>query len=262
MNITYEEQANHQQDFEDFQGFPDLSTGELCETTQEQLNALLDHEEHLAATTEDLAITDIRSPKGAPVRLEDIQPDTIITVNGISGQVDHMIEAGLVSKSIYAGNYEDYVNDAEDCFEVPEGLEGTQGTPDYINAEALTTTSQVEDAIGSVNTIESITNILSGVEVNHETLQDLAVSYGVTPEIAERELKKATEQIYDDFIVYAENELGIQNVEHFSEWVAYAANRDMKMNQLYQQAVIGALNGDFSLSEDLAKEYKLFYRMF
>ena len=90
------------------------------------VNELLEQEEHVEQATEDLAITDIRTVEGRPVQLKDIQPHTVVTVNGISGQVDHLTEAGLLSKSIYAGNYDDYLDDAEDFFEVSEESEDTQ----------------------------------------------------------------------------------------------------------------------------------------
>jgi hypothetical protein len=252
MNITNDDSL----------GFTDLTTGELCETTQQQLNDLLEQEEHLAHASEDLAITDIKTIEGLPVQLRDIQPHTVVTVNGISGQVDHLIEAGILSKSIYAGNYDDYLNDAEDCFEVteePEGTQGTQGTPEYISTEALSTATQIEDAIGSANTIDTLTNVLSGVELSTDVLAELSESYGVSPEQAEREVRQATTQLYEDFTQYAENELGITDVEHLSEWVAYAVNQDIKIKQLYQQAVTGALNGDFTLSQDLVQGYKRYY---
>ncbi|GFD82394.1 hypothetical protein KUL118_52560 [Tenacibaculum sp. KUL118] len=123
MNFTCDESID----------FPDYFTAEVCETTQQQLNELLAQEEDLEQATEDLAITDIRTVDGRTIQLEDIQPHTVVTVNGISGQVDHLIEAGIRSKAIYAGNYDDYLDDAEDFFEVSEEPEGTQGTLEYIN---------------------------------------------------------------------------------------------------------------------------------
>ncbi len=242
--------------------FPDYSTGEVCETTQQQLNELLEQEEHVEQATEDLAITDIRTVEGRPVQLKDIQPHTVITVNGISGQVDHLIEAGLLSKSIYAGNYDDYLDDAEDFFEVSEEPEDTQGTLEHINTEALSTANQIEDVIGSANTIDTLTAVLAGEDLSEEVLVGLSESYGVSPERAEREIHKATEQLYNDFADYAEIELGITDADHFSEWVAYAVNQDLKTKHLYQQAVTGALSGDFTLSQDLVQQYKQFYRMF
>ena len=242
--------------------FPDYSTGELCETTQQQLNELLEQEEHLEQATEDLAITDIRTVEGRPVQLKDIQPHTVVTVNGISGQVDHLIEAGILSKSIYAGNYDDYLDDAEDFFEVSEEPEGTQGTLEHINTEALSTANQIEDVIGSANTIDALTAVLAGEDLSEEVIVGLSESYGVSPERAEREIHEATEQLYNDFADYAESELGITDSEHFHEWVAYAVNQDLKTKQLYQQAVTGALTGDFTLSQDLVQQYKQYYRMF
>jgi hypothetical protein len=239
--------------------FPDYSAGELCETTQQQLNELLEQEEHVEQATEDLAITDIRTVEGRPVQLKDIQPHTVVTVNGISGQVDHLIEAGILSKSIYAGNYDDYLDDAEDFFEVSEEPEGTQGTLEYINTEALSTANQIEDVIGSANTIDTLTAVLAGEDLSEEVLVGLSESYGVSPERAEREIHKATEQLYSDFADYAESELGITDADHFSDWVAYAVNQDLKTKQLYQQAVTGALSGDFSLSQDLVQQYRKFY---
>ncbi|WP_390608142.1 hypothetical protein [Alteromonas gracilis] len=36
-------------------------------------------------------------------------------------------------------------------------------------------------------------------------------------------------------------------------------NQDLKTKQLYQQAVTGALSGDFTLSQDLVQQYKQYY---
>lgn len=167
--------------------FPDYSAGELCETTQQQLNELLEQEEHVEQATEGLAITDIRTVDGRPIQLKDIQPHTVVTVNGISGQVDHLIEAGILSKSIYAGNYDDYLDDAEDFFEVSEEPEGTQGTLEHINTEALSTANQIEDVIGSANTIDTLTAVLAGEDLSEEVIVGLSESYGVSPERAERD---------------------------------------------------------------------------
>ncbi|GFD82395.1 hypothetical protein KUL118_52570 [Tenacibaculum sp. KUL118] len=107
-----------------------------------------------------------------------------------------------------------------------------------------------------------MTAVLAGEDLSEEVLVGLSECYGVTPERAEREIHKATEQLYNDFADYAESELDITDAEHFSKWVAYAVNQDQKTKQLYQQAVTGALNGDFTLSQDLVQKYKQHYRMF
>lgn len=96
-------------------------------------------------------------------------------------------------------------------------------------------------------------------DVSEEVLVGLSESYGVLPERAEREIHKATEQLYNDYADYTESELGITDADHFSEWVAYAVNQDLKTKQLYQQAVTGTLNGDFTLSQDLVQQYKQYY---
>ncbi|WP_018982362.1 hypothetical protein [Salinimonas chungwhensis] len=253
---------DHQQDLGDSQGFTAISTAELCETTQRHLNELLEQEEHLEHAAENLAITDIKTVEGRPVQLKDIKPDTLITVDGITGQADHLIEAGVLSKSIYAGSYEEYLEDAEDCFEVPEESEGTQGTREHITPEALSTASQIEDAIGSANTIETVTTVLAGEDLSADILAGISESYGVSPERAAREIYQTTEQLYNDFAGYAEDKLGVEHIDHLAEWVAHAADQNTRIKQLYQQAIVGAFSGDFRLSRDLVQEYRKYYRMF
>ncbi len=237
---------------------------ELCPTTQQQVAQLLEHEEHLEEANSEYAVTDIKTAQGKPVQFEDIQPDTLITVNGITGQVDHMIEAGLVSKSIYAGNFEDYLEDADAMFEPEEADEACDNPDAYLidNAEAMNTASQIEDVLGSAVTSDVVSDVLAGNTLAYETLQELSESYGVTPERAQKEIEQLTDNLMGSFEGYLQEQHRGIDVNHLSDWVAYAVNRDSKINQLYQQAITGALSGDLGFSMDLIQEYKKFYRIY
>ncbi len=225
---------------------------ELCPVTQRQVAQLIEQEDHIESAG-DNAVTDIRSGSGMQVHVSEIQPDSIIEVNGITGQVQHMIEAGLVDESILNGSYSDIETSAADDSDQSEDVS-------YVQADVLETADQIEDVIGIGNTLDSVTAVLAGEELSREVLQDLSETYGVSPERAQREVQQLTEQLYDDFAAYAENKLGLSDVDHFSDWVAYAVNHSTKINQLYQQAVTGALAGDFGLSQDLVQEYRNYYR--
>lgn len=130
------------------------------------------------------------------------------------------------------------------------------------NSETLNTVTQIEEVLGSALTLDSVTSVLAGDELTSDALIELSESYGVSLEQAQSEIESVKEKLYEDFRAYATSELGISNTEHLAQWVAYAANKDLKIKQLYQQAVIGGLSGDFSLAEDLVQEYKKFYRTF
>tara|TARA_R110000851_G_scaffold311142_1_gene471202 strand:+ start:8382 stop:9113 length:732 start_codon:yes stop_codon:yes gene_type:complete len=237
---------------------------ELCPTTQQQVAQLLEHEEHLEEANSEYAVTDIKTAQGKPVQFEDIQPDTLITVNGITGQVDHMIEAGLVSKSIYAGNFEDYLEDADAMFEPEEADEAYDNPNAYLidDAETMNTASQIEDVLGSAVTSDVVSDVLAGNTLAYETLQELSESYGVTPERAQKEIEQLTDNLMGSFEGYLQEQHRGIDVNHLSDWVAYAVNRDSKINQLYQQAITGALSGDLGFSMDLIQEYKKFYRIY
>ena len=84
-------------------------------------------------------------------------------------------------------NKKSEINDAEDFFEVSEEPEGTQGTLEHINTEALSTANQIEDVIGSANTIDTLTAVLAGEDLSEEVIVGLSESYGVSPERAERD---------------------------------------------------------------------------
>ncbi len=226
----------------------DMDYDELCPTTQQQVAHLLSHESHIEKHG-DNAVTDIRSVSGAKLNVSELKPDSIIEVDGITGKVEHMIEAGLVSESIYSGSYDDI-----------EPTTSQQEAVSKLNTQALDTTNQIEEVLGTPETIDTFTAVLAGDCVSPDLLAELSESYGVTTDHVEREIHEATEQLLDDFTDYAESELGVADVEHFSEWVAYAVNQDQKTKQLYQQAVTGALNGDLTLSQDLVQQYKLYYR--
>lgn len=129
------------------------------------------------------------------------------------------------------------------------------------NTETLNTVTQIEEVLGSARTLDSVTSVLAGEELTSDALSELSDSYGVSLEQAQSEIESVTEELYEDFQTYATSELGISDTEHLAQWVAYAANKDLKIKQLYQQAVIGGLSGDFSLAEDLVQEYKKFYRI-
>lgn len=129
------------------------------------------------------------------------------------------------------------------------------------NSETLNTVTQIEEVLGSARTLDSVTSVLAGEELTSDALIELSESYGVSLEQAQSEIESVTEELYEDFRTYATSELGISDTEHLAQWVAYAANKDLKIKQLYQQAVIGGLSGDFSLAEDLVQEYKKFYRI-
>ena len=226
---------------------------ELCPVTQRQVAQLIEQEDHIESAG-DNAVTDIRSGSGMQVHVSEIQPDSIIEVNGITGQVQHMIEAGLVDESILNGSYSDIETSAADDSDQSEDVS-------YVQADVLETADQIEDVIGIGNTLDSVTSVLAGEKLSPEVLQDLSETYGVSPERAQREVQQLTEQLYDDFAAYAEDKLGLSDVDHFSDWVAYAVNHSTKIKQLYQQTVTGALSGDFGLSQDLVQEYRKFYRM-
>ena len=127
------------------------------------------------------------------------------------------------------------------------------------NSETLYTITQIEEVLGSALTLDSVTSVLAGDELTSDALIELSESYGVSLEQAQSEIESVTEELYEDFQTYATSELGISNTEHLAQWVAYAANKDLKIKQLYQQAVIGGLSGDFSLAEDLVQEYRKYY---
>lgn len=232
----------------------DIDYDELCPTTQQQVAHLLSHESHIEKHG-DSAVTDIRSVSGAKLNVSELKPDSIIEVDGITGKVEHMIEAGLVSESIYSGSYDDIEPTTREQEAEPEAVS-------KLNTQALDTTNQIEEVLGTPETIDTFTAVLAGDGVSPDILAELSESYGVTTDHVEREIHEATEQLLDDFTDYAESELGVADVEHFSEWVAYAVNQDQKTKQLYQQAVTGALNGDFTLSQDLVQKYKQHYRIF
>ena len=244
--------------------FMSIHFDELCPTTQQQVAQLLEHEEHLEEANSEYAVTDIKTAQGKPVQFEDIQPDTLITVNGITGQVDHMIEAGLVSKSIYAGNFEDYLEDADAMFEPEEADEAYDNPNAYLidDAETMNTASQIEDVLGSAVTSDVVSDVLAGNTLAYETLQELSESYGVTPERAQKEIEQLTDNLMGSFEGYLQEQHRGIDVNHLSDWVAYAVNRDSKINQLYQQAITGALSGDLGFSMDLIQEYKKFYRIY
>ena len=231
-----------------------IDYSELCPVTQQQVAQLMEQEDHIESAG-DNAVTDIRSGSGMQVHVSEIQPDSIIEVNGITGQVQHMIEAGLVDESILNGSYSDIEANAPDDSDKSEDVSHSQ-------ADVLETANQIEEAIGTTDTFESVTAVLAGEELSPEVLQELSETYGVSAERAQREVQQLTEQLYDDFAVYAEEELGVSDADHFSEWVAYAVNQDLKTKQLYQQAVTGALSGDFGLSQDLVQEYRKYYQMY
>lgn len=130
------------------------------------------------------------------------------------------------------------------------------------NSDTLNTVTQIEEVLGSARPLDSVTSVLAGEELTSDALIELSESYGVSLEQAQSEIESVTEELYEDFQTYATSELGISDTEHLAQWVAYTANKDLKIKQLYQQAVIGGLSGDFSLAEDLVQEYKKFYRVF
>ena len=231
-----------------------IDYSELCPVTQHQVAKLLEHEDHIESAG-DNAVTDIKTTTGKPLDVSEITPESLIEVNGITGQVQHMIEAGLVDESILNGSYSDIEPTTDEEQDVPED------SP-HVNSHALDTANQIEAAIGAADTFESVTAVLAGEELSPEVLQELSETYGVSPERAQKEVQQLTEQLYDDFAVYAEKELGVSDVDHFSDWVAYAVNQDTKIKQLYQQAVTGALIGDFGLSQDLVQEYRKYYQMY
>ncbi|WP_282110793.1 hypothetical protein [Shewanella algicola] len=234
---------------------------ELCETTQQQIAQLLEHEEHLEEANEQYAVTDIRTVQGKPIQLQDIQSDTLITVNGITGKVDDMIAAGIVSKSIYAGNFEDYLEDADAMFEIDE--EHNDPEAYLINdVDMSNTISQLEDVLGSTVTSSMVSDVLAGNELDIQALEELSESYGVSPERAQKEIESLTDSLMDSFEDYLnEKHQGI-DINHLTQWVAYVANRDTKIMQMYQQAVTGALGGDLNYSRDFISEYRKYYRLF
>lgn len=231
-----------------------IDYSELCPETQQQVAQLMEQENHIESSG-DNAVTDIRSGSGMKIHVSEIQPDSIIEVNGITGQVQHLIEAGLVDESILNGSYSDIETSAQAGSDKSEDVS-------YSQADVLETANQIEEVIGAADTFESVTAVLAGEELSPDVLQELSETYVVSLERAAREVQQLTEQLYDDFAVYAEEELGVSDVDHFSDWVAYAVNQDTKVKQLYQQAVTGALSGDFELSQDLVQEYRKYYQMY
>lgn len=234
---------------------------ELCETTQQQISQLLEHEQHLEDAQQGYAVTDIRTIQGKPVQLQDIQSDTLITVNGITGKVDDMIAAGIVSKSIYAGNFEDYLEDADAMFEVDEVHNDPEA---YLidDFEISNTVSQLEDVLGSATTIGMVSDVLAGNQLDMQALEELSESYGVSPERAQKEIESLTDSLMDSFEGYLNEQHQGIDINHLTQWVAYAANKNAKIMQMYQQAVTGALGGDLNYSRDLIGEYKKYYRLF
>ncbi len=227
---------------------------ELCPVTQQQVTKLMEQESHIQEHG-DNAVTDIKTDSGMKLDVSQLDPNSIIEVNGITGKAEHMIEAGLIDESVYNGSYSDIEVDSVEP-------EEPQVPAVHVNSDALDTANQIESVLGSADTVESITSLLAGEDLSPEVITELSESLGVSPELVEREVHQATEQLFDDFADYAEDELGIPDIEHFSEWVAYAVNHDVKTKQLYQQAVVGAINGDLTLSHDLVQAYKHHYRMF
>ena len=230
---------------------------ELCPITQEQIAKLEAQEGHLEEY-QDNAVTNLKSVSGRPLDVSELTPTSLIEVNGITGQVQHMIEAGLADESIYSGSYDDYKASSEE----PDEPEAEQEVELHVDHDTLTTAQQIEDALGSANTIDSVTAVLSGEDVNTELLNELSEAYGVTASEAKRELQDFTQGLYNEFADYAEAQLEVADVDHLAEWVAYAANQNPKVMSLYHQAVTGALSGDFSYSHELVQEYRKFYRMF
>ena len=159
-----------------------------------------------------------------------------------------MIEAGVLDESIYT-----------------DSTTGTSTSEPEVHAEdnyqsdALTTVGQVEEALGTASTIESVTAILAGESLSPEALDDLCEAYGVEPDAVQRELQEATDELYNDFADYAEAELGVTDFDHLHQWVEYTVNTDIKVKQLYQQALTGALSGDLTYSHDLIHAYRKFY---
>jgi len=137
--------------------------------------------------------------------------------------------------------------------------ESTSNAETDSNTETLNTVTQIEEVLGSARTLDSVTSVLAGEELTSDALIELSESYGVSLEQAQSEIESVTGELYENFQTYATSELGISNTEHLAQWVAYAANKDLKIKQLYQQAVIGGLSGDFSLAEDLVQEYRKYY---
>lgn len=225
-------------------------TEELCEVTQRQLAELQQHEDFLQSSTSIGQVTDLRTPNGQAIHVKDVQPDSIVTIDGTSGRVQDMIEAGVLDESIYT-----------------DGTTGTTSSEPEVHAEdnyqsdALTTVGQVEEALGTASTIESVTAVLAGESLSPEALEELCEAYGVEPDVVQRELEEATDELYNDFADYAEAELGVTDFDHLHQWVEYAVNTDIKVKQLYQQAVTGALNGDLTYSHDLVQAYRKFYRI-
>ena len=122
-------------------------------------------------------------------------------------------------------------------------------------SDALTTVGQVEEALGTASTIESVTAVLAGESLSPDALEELCEAYGVV----QRELEEATGELYNEFADYAEVELGVTDFDHLHQWVEYTVNTDIKVKQLYQQAVTGALSGDLTYSHDLIHAYRKFY---
>ena len=228
-----------------------IDYSELCPITQQQVTQLMEHKDYIKSAG-DNAVTDITTTTGKPLDVSEITPESLIQVNGITGQVQHMIEAGLVDTAILNGSYSDIETSAQ------KGTEEAYDVPN-VQADVLETASQIEEVIGVASTLESVTAALAGEELSPEALEELSESFGVSPERAQREIQQLTERLYDDFSAYAEEQLGVSDVDHFSDWVAYAVNQDTKVQQLYQQAVIGALSGNFELSNELIEEYQKLY---
>ncbi|MDO6720642.1 hypothetical protein Q4575_14610 [Psychrosphaera sp. 1_MG-2023] len=175
--------------------------------------------------------------------------------------MNHLIEAEILSKSIYAGNFEDYLNDAEDCMEFEEEPEDSEAYR-IDNPELTETVTQIEEVLGTSTTNDTISDVLAGNELSPEVLQELSESYGVSPDRAQREIESLTENLMDSFEGYLEEQHKGIDINHLSEWVAYAVNKDTKVMQLYQQALTGARSGDLSYSSELVDAYKKFYRLF
>lgn len=228
---------------------------DYCETTQQEIGKLTAQEIH-HEEEQDLSLTSITTQTGIPLDISEASLDSLVTVGGVTGQVRHMIDAGLVDRSILNGSYEDY--------EAP--IQQSEDEEQYIEAHTsentITTFQQVEQELGSSGVIDSVTALLNGEEVNGNAIASLAEAYGVTQGAALREVESATEVLYEDFEEYAGTQFGISDTEHLTQWVGYAAGQSKKISQLYNQAVMGALSGDFSLAEDLVSEYKRVYKLY
>lgn len=192
-------------------------------------------------------ITDAR---GIPIESSQLTPSSIVTIDGVSGQVGHMIEAGLLDESVYTDGLQDT--------STPESNEAEQ---EQSTGQLHDTAAQLEETIGFNDTLESVGLLLAGESLDAEVVGHLCDTFGIHEGEVVKEMQSMTNEVYGGFLDHAEQQHGITNEEHFRQWVSYAVHSNTKTRNLYQQAVTGALHGEYSHADDLVRAYKSYYKL-